>query len=320
MKNKPERCWICYEALTGGESLYHEACCASVFKSKSPPILPYKMEDLNVLAGDIVRSHITVPGVQPKLSLHIERAPSGKDMRLTLVGLEGGYILKPPVAAYPEMPELEHLTLRLAGLFGIETEACALIALHGGEKAFIARRMDRNGSQKLHMEDLCQLSGKLTEQKYKGSMEQAGKVLAQVSSSSGLDAVRFYELTLFCFLTGNADMHLKNFSILYRENGLLGLSPAYDLLATSLLMPEDKEEMALTVNGKKRKLTAGHFRVLAKSLSLTEKQVENVHDRFRGAHEQVEPLITRSFISPELQSQYLVLFRERWQRLGLCKL
>jgi serine/threonine-protein kinase HipA len=141
-------------------------------------------------------------------------------------------------------------------------------------------------------------------------------VLARASSSPGLDAVRFYELALFCFLTGNADMHLKNFSILYRENGLVGLAPACDLLATSLLMPADKEEMALTLNGKKRKLKPGDFIFLAHSLSLTEKQIKNVHDRFQATHEQVEPLIAQSFTSPERQEQYLELFRERWQRLG----
>lgn len=319
MKNRFKCCGICYEGLPKEAMGYHPACSAAVFESKSPPLLPYSMEDLNALATTIVRRHITVPGVQPKLSLHLERGSSTTEARLTLVGLEGGYILKPPVASYPEMPQLEHLTMRMAGIFGIECEACALIPLQSGEQAFIARRMDRVGSRKVHMEDLCQLSDKLTEQKYRGSMEQAGKILSRASSNPGLDAVRFYELSLFCFLTGNADMHLKNFSILYREDGMIGLSPAHDLLATSLLMPDDPEEMALTLNGKKRKLNPDDFASLAHVLKLTKKQTSNVHDHFQASRKSMETLIVQSFISPGLQGRYRALINERWRRMGFAE-
>ena len=162
-----------------------------------------------------MRQHVTVPGVQPKLSLHLERGERPQNSRFTLVGLEGGYILKPPVTRFPEMPELEHLTMRIAKCFGLSTAECGLIPLEDKRLAFVTKRMDRDGETKLHMEDMCQLTDRLTEQKYRGSLEQVGKVILRHCSNPLFDALRLFEVTLFCFLTGNSDMHLKNFSLLY---------------------------------------------------------------------------------------------------------
>lgn len=122
-------CHICLLPLNSSEELYHTSCCKKLFGSPKPPTFPYAWEELNQLAEQIISQHITIPGVQPKLSMHLEKGGRARDARLTLVGLEGGYILKPPVEKYPEMPELEHVTMRMAGCFGIPTAECGLIPM-----------------------------------------------------------------------------------------------------------------------------------------------------------------------------------------------
>jgi len=311
------QCGICLGPLTGEHpGGYHEPCCQDLFGGANVPDLPYSWDDLNALGERVIRRHVTVPGVQPKLSLHLEQADRTSG-RLTLVGMEGGYILKPPVAAYPEMPELEHLTMQMARVFGIDTCACGLIALQDGAWAFIARRMDRVGKRKRHMEDLCQLTDRLTERKYHGSMEQVGRTVLRFCDNALFDALRLFELTTFCFLTGNADMHLKNFSLLYDPGGEIRLSPAYDLLPTALLLPQDKEEIALTLNGKKRKLRRKDFMDFGYSLRLTEKQVANAIERLQGKLPGALRLLQRGLCSPDARDRFSNLILERAERLGM---
>ena len=312
-----ERCSICGEGAPAG--LCHPRCCLWLFGTRTPPVVPYTWAKLNELAESAIRRSVSVPGVQPKLSMHLDRAGTagaGAVRRLTLVGMEGRYILKPPVDDYPEMPELEHLTLNLAGGFGIETAPCGLIALEDGRRAFITRRMDRSEQGKLHMEDLCQLTDRLTEQKYRGSLEQAGRAILRHSSNPALDASRFFDVVLFCFLTGNADMHLKNFSLLREADGMIRLASAYDLLPTALLLPEDREESALTLNGKKARLVRDDFLALARALDLPEKSIaralERVRERVPGALAGVE----KGFCQPSTQRRFVELIQARAERLG----
>lgn len=310
-------CRICLEPMEAPGGRYHEACCRTLFGAPHPPGLPYTWEQLNGLAEKIVRRHITIPGVQPKLSLHLERGSAPRHSRLTLVGLQGGYILKPPVARFPQMPELEHLTMRMARCFGIATAECGLIPLEDNRLAFVAKRMDREGATKLHMEDMCQLTDRLTEQKYRGSLEQVGKVILRHCSNPLYDALRLFEVSLFCFLTGNADMHLKNFSLLYRADGDIALSPAYDLLPTALLLPEDTEETALTLNGRKSRLTRDDFTRFSASLHLTGKQAANVYRRFSQHLPSALQTTARGFCDPETKERFQTLLQERAARIGL---
>ncbi len=310
-------CYICLQSLEGGEGLYHDSCCKKLFGSSRPPVFPYAWKELNELAEKIIRQHVTIPGVQPKLSLHLERGGRRQDSRLTLVGLESGYILKPPVVEYPEMPELEHVTMRMARCFGIATVECGLIPLDDGQLAFITKRMDRDGSNKLHMEDMCQLTDRLTEQKYRGSMEQVGKAVLRYCDNSLFDALRFFEVAVLCFLTGNSDMHLKNFSLLYHPDGSVELSPAYDLLPTQLLLPEDEEESALTVNGRKKHLGRNDFMQLAESLRLTEKQASNTFDRFSANLYAALKIMEKGFCSTNMKEHYKALIQKRAECLEM---
>lgn len=309
-------CHICLEKLEEGQAIYHQSCCKKLFDSSLPPDLPYSWCQLNKLAENIIRQQVAVPGVQPKLSLHLERHTRPRSSRFTLVSMQGGYILKPPVKEYPEMPELEHLTMLMARIAGISTADCGLITLEDEQRSFITKRMDRIGDGKLHMEDMCQLTDRMTEQKYRGSMEQVGKAVLKHCTNPGFDALRLFEITLFCFLTGNSDMHLKNFSLLTTGNKEIHLSPAYDLLPTNILLAEDTEECALTINGKKRKLNSKDFRCFGSKLSLTESQIRAAFKRILTGTERATNLIRQGFCSDDMKKKYHALIIERSQRLS----
>lgn len=316
---RPDKCLGCYESLGGEPGPLHERCSKAFFGTAAPPVIPYGLDELSGLARKVVRERTAIPGVQAKISLHLER--SGKESgKLTIVGLWGYFILKPPVERYPEMPETEDLTMRLAGLFGIRTVEHCLLPLKSGELAYVTKRIDRDPKtgSKIHMEDMCQITGRLTEDKYKGSMEQIGKAILRYSSNPLFDAISFFEAALFCFLTGNADMHLKNFSLVYKDPSFISLSPAYDLLATRLLIPEsDPEESALTINGKKSRLGSADFEALAGKLGMDMVQIGNVYKKFERAVPDCIEFVDRGFIGAEKKAEFKSLIMSRAERLAL---
>ncbi len=308
-------CHVCCRALSEGEKIYHAKCSSGLFGTRSIPVLDYSWDDLNKLAEHIIRRSVAVPGVQPKLSLHLERSNSSGTGKFTLVGLEGEFILKPPASAYPDMPELEHFTMQLAGATGLDVVRCGLIPLASGELAYITRRMDRTENGPLHLEDMCQLTDKMTEQKYRGSMEQVGKAVLAHATNTGFDALRLFEVTLFCFMTGNADMHLKNFSLLYEADGTIRLSPAYDLLPTKLLTPKDPEELALPMNGKKSNLRYKDFAAFGQALKLTDRQVSNAHNRMQNELTKALQNVPMAFLNAARQEQLHDLIKSRAARI-----
>ena len=234
---------------------------------------------------------------------------------MTLVGLWGDYILKPPSANYAYMPEVEDLTMHLAKLFKIETVEHTLIRTSKGELAYITKRFDRLKGKKIHVEDLCQLSGLLTEQKYKSSYERVGKIIRQHTTNSGLDIIKYFRLLLFSFLTGNNDMHLKNFSLIHTEKGIL-FAPAYDLLNVNLINPTDREELALTLKGRKSKIKRSDFDQLALSLGITDLVLKNIYKDFLKQKENLISLIESSFLPDEYKEKYLHIFDLKLKQLG----
>jgi len=315
MKN---RCLYCYQENDSGVKDFHTRCSKKMFGTEEPPILDYSFSEMAKLAEKVISTSVTVPGVQAKLSLHLDKK-GGRPSKLTLVGLWGDYILKPPTENYPVLPENEDLTMHLADLFKIKVVPHSLIKLKSGELAYLTKRVDRDKKGKLHMEDFCQLSERLTEDKYKASMEQVGKLILQYSSNPLLDALTFFEVTVFSFLTGNADMHLKNFSLLDYRTGMTGLSPAYDLLSTRLVIPEkdDNEEMALTLNGRKRNFKLNDFYIFGERLKLTEKQVQNSLNKFSKQLDKVLNFVDFSFLSADFKESYKELIQKRAERLKL---
>ncbi|MBT3756581.1 MAG: HipA domain-containing protein [Candidatus Cloacimonetes bacterium] len=313
------RCLYCYAEISQkNDILYHKKCSKKFFGFETAPTLSYAKSELGELAKNIVKRSVTVPGVQTKLSLQIEKKRN-EGNRFTLVGLWGNYILKPPVEEYPELPQNEDLIMHLAELFGIKTVPHALIPLKSGELAYITRRIDRiRKNEKIQMEDLCQLSERLTEDKYKGSMEQVTKVVKKYSDNPMLDALTLFEITLFSFIVGNADMHLKNFSLIYEHN-LNMLAPAYDLLSTRLVIPErkDPEETALTINGKKSNLKRKDFEIYSKNINLSEKQFNNVFDKFTRTIPIALDFIGNSFLSENKKEELKKLINVRTIQLDL---
>ena len=313
------RCLYCYAEISQkNDILYHKKCSKKFFGFETAPTLSYAKSELGELAKNIVKRSVTVPGVQTKLFLQIEKKRN-EGNRFTLVGLWGNYILKPPVEEYPELPQNEDLIMHLAELFGIKTVPHALIPLKSGELAYITRRIDRiRKNEKIQMEDLCQLSERLTEDKYKGSMEQVTKVVKKYSDNPMLDALTLFEITLFSFIVGNADMHLKNFSLIYEHN-LNMLAPAYDLLSTRLVIPERKDpvETALTINGKKSNLKRKDFEIYSKNINLSEKQFNNVFDKFTRTIPIALDFIGNSFLSENKKEELKKLINVRTIQLDL---
>ena len=309
MKN---RCLYCYEPLREGEGVdYHAKCCRKLFGTSQAPVLPYTSNEVRALADEVVRSQTTVTGVQPKLSLDFDQM-SNSPKRFTIVGLWGRFILKPQTERYPHLPELEDLSMHLAEIAKIETVPHGLMRFSDGELCYITRRIDRTEQgEKLPMEDMCQLSERLTEYKYKGSHEQIAKLISKYSSVPKLDLVKYWEQVLFSWLIGNADMHLKNYSLYAPMSKEYQLTPAYDLLSMALVIPEDTEELALTLCGKKRKLTRQHF-VEAMTISgLDEKVCDNIFARFGRILPEWEACIRQSFLPQKMQEQYIQLIKNR---------
>lgn len=310
------RCLYCYQPLLQGETDFHTTCSKKIFGVTTVPEMPFNENDLDALALEVIKTQTTVTGVQPKLSLHLASATHPYHVkRFTIVGMWGGYILKPPSAHYPWLPEVEDLTMHLATLAKIKVAPHSLIRLQSGNLAYITQRTDRVKKSKLPMEDMCQLTERMSEDKYNGSYEQVAKAIQKYSVQPGLDTVNFCELVLFSFLTGNADMHLKNFSLLQEPQTGWMLAPAYDLVATALVNEADDEDLALTLNGRKKKLKRIDFTTAFTTMKLDKKQQENIFRKMEKAFARWTAFIEASFLNEEYQLKYKSLLTQRFARI-----
>ncbi len=307
-------CLLCYKELTNEEIDYHSKCIKKTFGIKTMPIIDIDEKKLTLYAKEVIDTKAAITGVQPKLSLWLEE--SKNDIRFTITDNKSNYIFKPQSETFQLLPENEDLCMHLAQIFGIETAIHGLIRLPSGNLAYLTKRFERLGEKKLACEDLCQLTETLTEHKYRGSHEKTGKIIRQYSSQPGLDSLRYFEIILFSFITGNADMHLKNFSMLERENGQFLVSPAYDLVSTYLVISNEPEQMSLTINGRKNKLTKKDFDALGKSLNLTEKQILNTYNQFFKKLSKAYWWIENSFLSIDQKNKLAELISKRIELLN----
>ncbi len=266
-------CLCCGKPLKiANEYGWHKSCIKHFFGTETLPEIEFDNDTLNLLASETTNQGFTVPGVQKKLSLHL--MSDGKKPRLTLVNFPTGYILKPQVEEFKALPESEQLIMSMAHKVGISTVPHALIKNKTGI-AYITKRIDRiilkDNVSLLEMEDFCQLDLRLTEDKYRGSYERCAKIIEKYSSRTGIDITEFYLRIVFCFMVGNSDMHLKNFSLIETDEGSgeYILSPAYDLLPVNANIPSDKEELALTMNGKKTNIRKNDFLKFADACNIS---------------------------------------------------
>jgi serine/threonine-protein kinase HipA len=312
------KCLFCYKNLEDTEAHYHEACNKKFYQELQTPLLNYKLDELDKLAKQVLTARQAVTGVQAKVSLSKTRGEDNFAKKLTIVGMYGHYILKPPSKYYLQLPEVEDVTMHLAEVCGLPTVPHTLVYLNDGTRCYLTKRVDRTKTGMLHMEDFCQLSERLTEDKYKGSYEQVAKLVKQYSATPLLDVSNYFELVLFCFLTGNADMHLKNFSLLENQK-LQGytLSPAYDLVNTALVNPQDPEELALTLNGKKRKLNKQDFYHAYLTCGLSAKSFEHMLENYFYCVPEMLNKLDESFLTDEYKSRYKALLKERAERVLL---
>lgn len=320
MKN---RCLYCYKEIEGDNLHYHPGCAKKLFGNKQAPIMPYNRDNIEELALKVLESSTSVTGVQPKLSLDINRGSKNEPDKLTIVGLWGNYILKPQSSVYRSIPELEDLTMKLARVAGIATAEHGLIRMDDGELAYITRRMDRGAhGEKYSMLDMCQLTNRLTEHKYLGTYLQLAETIKRYSISPMLDIQRFWEIVIFSWITGNSDMHCKNFSLIDNIGIGYQLSPAYDLLAVLLTGINDKDEMAMPLvgyNADENAPIAGfdgeQFVNAMISSGITEKISRKIIAKFARYREKWFKIIDISFLDQVQMERYKTLIDERLSRL-----
>jgi serine/threonine-protein kinase HipA len=258
-------------------------------------------------------SKMSIQGVQPKLSVKLNKAK-----RIFEVADSGGqYIIKPQNDSYLELPENEDVTMRLAASINIEVPLHGMIYCKDGSRSYFIKRFDRlPRKRKVAVEDFAQLSEQTRETKYKSSMEKVVEVIERFCSFPLIEKQKLFRLTLFSFLCGNEDMHLKNFSLI-RRKGLIELSPAYDLLNTTIALPNPIEEFALPVNGKKNKLKKESFvdyfafERLGLTKPIVEKTLLSIYNQKSNWHD----LISVSFLSEEMKKKYTELVQNRWNRI-----
>ena len=313
------KCLYCYKELEEGQVDFHPGCAKAFFGTESAPLLPYTRDNMSELARQVIRNSASVTGVQAKMSLDVDRGGKNEPAKFTIVGLWGKYIFKPQSGKYPCLPEVEDLTMKMAAAAHIRTAKHSLIRLADGELGYLTLRMDRgrNGG-KISMLDLCQLSNRLTEHKYYGTYQQLAETIKKYSSAPMLDVQRFWEVVLFSWITGNSDMHCKNFSLIDSGGGEYSLAPAYDLLAVLLVDPADTEELALSfrTGGEKTGFTRETFTSAMTESGLSDAQAGTIIRRITSAAPAWRQLIEESFLPRLLKDSYLRLLDNRLGRLG----
>lgn len=308
------KCLYCYRPLEKGEKDFHSKCAKKFFGTEKIPILDYTCNDLDRLAVQIIKDQTSLTGVQPKLSLHLKEHEGSP--RLTIVGLWGNFICKPQTEQFELMPETEDLTMHLAELARIDVVPHTLMRMADDSLCYLTLRIDRTPSgEKIAMEDMCQLTERQTEHKYKSSYERIAKAIIQYSSLPKMDVTNFFELILFSWITGNNDMHLKNFSLYEPQNGTIRLTPAYDMLNAAILNPEDDEELALTLNARKKKLKRSDFIAAGMTMGIEPKTIERLIQKYVKLLPQMNELINKSFLNEELKGKYIELIGQRINRI-----
>ena len=306
-------CLCCGKKLTNPNSSWHSKCIEKFFGTKKVPMINFSdlNKSINELGNELILNKKSIPGVQRKLSLHLSKE---EDItRLTLIGYPQGYILKPNSEEYMYIAEAEHLVMSLANECKILTAPHALIKI--GEKyAYITKRIDRIESKKIHMEDFCQLALLPTEYKYNGSYERCAKIIDKFSNNPTFDKVEFFYRLCFCYITGNSDMHLKNFSLI-ENNSKYHLSEAYDLLPVKMII-NDIEDLALTLNGKKKNITKNDFLNFAINIGVDRKIAIKLITYLVNKKERFIEMINESYLPNKVKERFVNYVTSRIEKLN----
>ncbi|MBI4474625.1 MAG: HipA domain-containing protein [Acidobacteria bacterium] len=300
-------CFVCLRELGRGPTVesYHRRCLQDLFGVATIPKIDIELAKLHT-AGLAMVGRTSLSGVQRKISLGLS-----SDRQTLQVALgPNRYILKPQTETYPALPENEHVSMRLAGIIGIEVPPCGLFRLKDGSLAYLVLRFDRTATgSKLRQEDFCQLAEKSPKEKYDGSSELCARLIKRYADEPGVELWKFCRLTLFNWWVGNGDAHLKNFSLLAGTDGLQRLSPAYDLVATRLVIPDD--QLSLSVVGKKDGLTRRNWIAFAEYCEVPERAADRMVAAFIKAVEPANSAIDRSALPDSLKADYKDLIHSR---------
>jgi serine/threonine-protein kinase HipA len=309
-------CWICLDAIADGGA-YHAPCLQRLFGQDFAPRIADDRDALQRAGVEMVSlGRGSISGVQPKVLVKL--SPDG--MRLLVVGRGGRFILKPQTASFEALPENEHVTMRLAEVRGIEVPACGLIGLGDGSRAYIVRRFDRGEGEpppKYRQEDLCALAELPSEKKYDGSAELCVRLVRKYASDPAAEVRRLYRQFVFAFWTGNGDLHLKNLS-LTTHGDRTRLTPAYDLVSTRVVIPED-DGMALAVNGKRHRLQRSDWLKFARYCGISEEEADvTISSVVTGLDEAIE-LIARSLLPAAHQRRYMDVLTAQAKVFGAAR-
>lgn len=302
---------------------WHASCIQKFFGTRHMPEIDVAEDNLKIIVQEAANKGYTVPGVQKKMSLQL--IASDQNPRLTLVGYPTGYILKPQAKEYEALPEAEYLAMQMAKETGISVVPFALIKDRENKDsyAYITKRIDRKivlkkteikEEWKLYaMEDFCQLENRLTEDKYRGSYERCAKVVSRFSIRPGLDLSELFMRVLFSFVTGNSDLHLKNFSLIETspESQDYALSAAYDLLPVQVIVPEDTEQMALSLNGKKRNIRRNDFLKFAESSGISKEAAVKMINKVISMKDKYCSLCEEAYLPESMKNMLKSLMEER---------
>ncbi len=270
--------------------------------------LPYTASELRREAANRAKK-LSIQGVQPKLSANI----SVVEQEFKVVDQFGTYIIKPQNDIFPQLPENEDLTMRMAKVLGINVPFHGMVYGKDGSLSYFIKRFDRYGKGKKYAtEDFAQLTGNTRDTKYRFSMEKLVPVIEEFCTFPVVEKVEFFKRIVFCFVTGNEDMHLKNFSLI-TKNGKTTLAPAYDLLNSSIAIKSPEEEIALTLKGKKSNLKASDFMdyYAKERLQLNEKTIETILQDMFQAKQKWKDLISISFLSDDMKEKYSQILEHR---------
>ena len=297
------RCPITYE-LCGNDKYSEKGLRMIAPKLTHLNDLPYTAAELRQEAANRAKK-LSIQGVQPKLSATI----SVVEQEFKIVDQFGTYIIKPQNDLFPELPQNEDVTMRMAKVFGLDVPFHGMLYAKDGSLSYFIKRFDRYGKgKKLATEDFAQLTGNTRDTKYRFTMEKLVPVLDEFCSFPAIEKADFFKRILFCYVTGNEDMHLKNFSLI-TKNGKTTLTPIYDFLNSSIAIKNPEEEIALTLKGKKSNLKATDFvdYYAKERLQLNEKTVTTILEQMHNAVPKWKELLEISFLSEEMKEKYLVL-------------
>jgi len=277
-----------------------------MFGINQMPTISLSLQDIPLKAQEMA-GRMSISGAQPKLSLKLDKRQS----ELIIAPTGGEYILKPQTQSFPYTPENENCCMDIAAALDINTPPHCLLSLKNGSLAYVVKRFDRVGKEKIHQEDFCQILDK--NDKYSGSLEQIGKKLKEISAVPGLDVQLFFERAVFNFLIGNGDGHFKNYSISYHQQGGIRLSPAYDIVCSKLVIPNE-EDSALTINGKKNHLTRHDFEAFAENLNIPEKIR---YEKFKGQTNRIKQFIQTGQLPDDFKKKFIAIVFSRFARLKI---